>query len=112
VEHPLARKNRISYLGGIIPPSGSLDVDFILLSSFISTKYIVECSNEDEAVFSCWEMTACRESATVTDSIYNKIGNPMNLTVEFLIVGSDAVLRIGNNEAYPVSVRALRLNLS
>ena len=103
--------NPVNLIGTIPAGGGTLDLDTLVLSSFRSNKYIIQFFNTAEAKFKQLEMATSKKSGDVSDQVHSKVGDILGVEAKFLVSGTDVVLRLTNNEAFIVSVSALRFNL-
>lgn len=108
---PIARVKTQSRLVADIPAGQTIDFDTLPLSVYKSNKYLMQYSNDTEGVVGQLEMATSKKNSDVSDQIYSKVGDNIDVDAQFLISGSDAILRLTNNEAFVVRVVALRFNL-
>jgi hypothetical protein len=97
-------------IAGTIPATSSLDLTTIALSSLCSVRFTICVFNSVEDKWCSFEMLAGRQSGSdVEDTVYAKVGDPLDFAVQFLVVGSDAILRITNNESFSLTVDGVRI---
>ena len=87
-------------------------LDTIPLSDFKGLKYIISYCNETEVKFKTLELLASKAGADVKDTVYAKVGDIIDIDVEFIKSGTDAELTFTNNESFDVDVSAFRVKLS
>lgn len=93
-----------------IPGSGSGNVDVILYSTLCAVDYQLCVYNPTEDVWTSFRLYGSKKSGgTVEDTLYSVIGDNFDFDVEFLVVTTNAVLRITNNETYPLTVEGIRI---
>jgi hypothetical protein len=99
-----------SNISGTVATTATEDIDTIVLSGLCSVKYLICVFNSSEDKYCSFELHGTRKSgSSVEDTLYAKIGDPLDFTVEFVVVGSDAVLRITNNETFTITVDGVKI---
>ena len=111
MEHPVAKKRIAKAIEFEIDPSETLSADTYPFSDLRGLKYIITTSPLDGSKISALEMLACKKSSDVSDSVYCKIGDTLDVAAQFLRSGSDTLLRLTNNEAFTVRVSLLRFEI-
>ena len=99
-------------LSGTVPATSTLDLDSMPLSSFKSCKYFIEIENSTLSTAVSFDLSGFVKGANIYDSVYNKIGDQIAYTVNFVQQGPDAVLRFQNLGPSPILVKAVRINLN
>jgi hypothetical protein len=94
----------------IVQSASSLEIDSNLFSEFKGTKYYVQAFSESNNLYKSFEMIASREGAGVSDSLFAKIGDTIDLEFNFNLSGPSAILTATNNESFPVSIVLTKLN--
>lgn len=94
----------------IVAPSQTLDIDSNLLSEFKGTKYYIQSYSDTNSVYKTIEMLVTKEGSGVSDSVFGRIGDNIDLDFVFGVIGSNAVLSATNNESFPVSIILTKLN--
>lgn len=85
-----------------VPSLATVSLDKIPLSQYRSTKYLVEMAGG--GLYKSLEMWASRQGATVNDSVYAKIGDALDISLNLGLSGPDVILSATNNEAFSVTV--------
>lgn len=80
--------------------------DTVALSTFNRISYII--SIKSTTGIKSFNMSVFKVGASVSDSIYNRYDNGLDVEVNAIISGSDAQLEIVNNEAEGIEVNFLR----
>lgn len=102
--------NRWSRTEHIVSTTQTLDIDSNLFSEFKGTKYYIQAYSESNNVYKTLEMLATKEGFGVSDSVFSRIGDNINLEFIFDVIGLNAVLSVSNNESFPVSIILTKLN--
>jgi hypothetical protein len=105
-----AFSNRWSRTEHVVSTAQTLDIDTNLFSEFYGTKYYIQAFNEANNLYKSLELIATRQGSEVSDSVFGKIGDTIDLEINFNLSGSIAVLTVTNNESFPVSVVLTKLN--
>jgi len=108
VEHPVATKRIAKAIEIEIDPSETKTADSYRFEDLRALKYLITARPLDGSKNSAFEALVCKKSSDVSDSIYSKIGDHLNLSTQFLKSGSDMELRITNGEPETLSVSLLR----
>ncbi len=95
-------------LTGTIPPGDSVDLDTLPLVEFSFTKYIIRLFNTAQAKHRGLELVASKKSGGVSDQVYSTVGDSLDVDVNFTTAATDTLLRLANNESYPVSYTILK----
>ena len=90
-----------------IPTSGTVDVDTIDVGEVCAIKYVI-CLQGDGKTQSS-EFFVSAKGADFVDTKYATLGDSLAVSVNFLKVGSDGVLRLVNSEAFAVTATVIRL---
>lgn len=102
--------NNDSAISDTVAASATEDIDTIDLDDLCSVKYLLCVHNVTEDKYCSFELYGTRSTGNgVTDTLYAKIGDVLDFTVEFLVVGTDAILRITNNETFTLTVSGVKI---
>jgi hypothetical protein len=107
---PVARQRIASKAlsGQIAGNGGVLDLETIPFASFVSTEYLINISSETESKFYTLKLIATKKNSDVSDQIYNKEGDLLQIATNVIKSGSDVILRLVNDEIYQVDVRCTK----
>lgn len=95
-------------LEGEIPASTTLDIDSFLISDLKLVKYLQCFYNVSEDKYKTQEMIGSKENSVLTDQVYSRNGQALDLNVNLVQVSTDGKLRIVNNESFVVSFSILK----
>jgi len=104
----LSRVSRTKALDGIIPAGGSLDLDVIDFDDFGSVKYLLRFTNPGKTKTMALNAFGTRQGSDVEDTIYGKIGDQINISLNLVVDGTDVVLRLSTIESFNVEVSGLK----
>ncbi len=100
----LQRVSGVPRINGVIPALSSEDFDTQPFVSFSATKYLIKVVNPDDSNSQALEMYGAKILTDVSDQVYAKFPDGLNIGVKLLKVASDVTLRISNNENFAVNV--------
>jgi hypothetical protein len=92
-----------------IGPGQTVNLDTVLYSALTSKKYIIDISIAAQNRFKAFEMLVSKKGTDVTDSIFAKLGDQVNVSVNFSKISTDAILAATNNEAVSVVLNILKI---
>jgi hypothetical protein len=84
----------------------TLTIDTQAYADFKSNKFLIDAKTATKQ--NSLEIFATKLGTDVSDSIYAKLGDSINLVFEFVKITSDAVLRVTNNELVSVEINKLK----
>ena len=95
---------------GTVPANDSTDFDTLQLANYPSTKYLIRAAKPDASNFQTIELTASRIGNEVDDIVHTKFPLGLSVTARALRDGTDALLRVTNNEAFDVDISIVKIN--
>lgn len=94
----------------ILAASSTLDADSIKLAFFLGVKYVLHFRNETEDVYKTIELLSTRSSGDeLEDNVTGNLGDPISVSTNVVVDGTDVVLRLTNNESYELKVSISKL---
>jgi len=97
---------------GVVAAGGEADFDILPFDDVAGIEYQLTILNATENKYLGMKVHANREDSEISYNVSDKIGDPLSKTVQVLKVGSDAVLRVSNGEAFPLTVSGIRAKRS
>lgn len=79
------------------------------LALFGARKYLVHVSNATQGKYKSVEVWASRKGSEVNESVYAKLGDALDVSLNWFVVGPDIQLQITNDEAFSVDVVVTKL---
>ena len=99
----------IDSFSATVPSLATVDVDTLLLSSLCSVDYKFCVFNVAEDKYRSFKMLGTKMSAgTLEDTLHSIIGDTLSFDVDFVVVATDAILQITNNELFTLTVAGVR----
>lgn len=90
----------------LIPPLSSVDIATTALNAFCAIRYHMCVKNPTSTLFRSFMLHGGKKTDTILEhSIYASLGGGLNFSTNFSVSGSDALLTVTNNEAFPLTVR-------
>ncbi len=90
-----------------IDPSDTEDLDTVPISTFCSGYYVI-CF-QGGGLTKTVHLIVSAAGSDFKDTVHAVLGDSLSVTVKFLKVGTDGVLRLGNGEAFAVTATVQRL---
>ena len=87
-----------------ITSSQTINTLSVSTESFRTAKYIFSFWNDSENKAKSMEMIVNNINSAITDSIYGRLGNVINVNVDAKINGGNMFIEITNNESYTVEL--------
>ena len=92
-------------LAKTVPAASTIVVDVLPLASFKLAKFVVQMQNVPNNKYKSLEILASRRGASqVNDSVYAKVGDSINVSLNVLVSGSDVQLQAVNAESFDVDL--------
>jgi hypothetical protein len=95
-----------------IEPGETKVVDSIPLDAFYSLDYFVSIRNQDVSKNRTLKMTIAREQSSLKDSVYSKVGSPIQYEINAVPSGGVMNLEVKNNEAFQLRLIGKRIAIS
>lgn len=97
-----------------IPPGETRDIDTIPFVNYVVAKWLLAVIDDAETLLQSYEVHGqyLAASPNPTHNRFSQIGDRIHNTVTLVPVASTLVLRITNNEAYTINVKAARYDLN
>ena len=93
-----------------VPASSTVDVDNLAYGTYGGSYYIVNVSNCSNNIYTQFIINAIKNPPSdIKDSIVQKLGTPVDISLNVLVVGSEVRVRITNNESFQLDVVVSRL---
>jgi len=105
----LSRVSRTKAIDGIIPASGSLDIDANDFDDFGAIKYLLHFKNASGSLNMALNCFGVKRGSDVEDTVFGKLGDSIQVSLNLIIDGSDVVLRLSTTETFNVEVSGLKL---
>lgn len=96
-------------LNGTANASTTVVADTALLSSFVSTKYVIEIRDNTQAEFLFCEMLVFYDGSEIKETVYGKITNGIDVNLDTQINGTDYEFLITNNESISLTYKIAKL---
>ena len=95
-----------------VSPSSTAILTTLPLASFRVKKFYIEAYSDAENKYKAMEMLATRKGAMgVNDTVYSRIGDPLNISLNLTVSGADVSLSVINNESFAIGVVVTQLTL-
>jgi len=94
---------------GTINPGATLQGDIIDLTTFLSQRYLIRLKSVAQGRDLQFELAAYEDSGKIFESVFGKVGNSLNVAVNFSIASPNAVLDLTNNESFAVGYTILKV---
>lgn len=94
-------------VSGTVLAASTLELDANALTNFSMLRYFLAAKAGTTA--KSMDISVVNQDGVLSDSIFGRVGTPLSLQVALIVLGSDAVLRITNPNAFNVDVEAIRL---
>lgn len=95
-------------LTGTIPSGDTLDFDIMPYSTFDAVEYLIKIKRQSSDLVKALTLVGSKKNSDVSDQIYSKVGEEINVDANFLKDGTDTKLRLVNNESFDVDVSILK----
>ena len=105
------KKSDWEFFEGEIAGGSSQDFDSIPFSELKTRLFVVHVESEAGDLFRSEQILAQRSDSDVRDVSHSKIGDNLQVSIQYLKSGSDAFLRVTNSESFLVSVSIQRLKM-
>ena len=92
-----------------VGPGLTISVDTIPLECFNSLEYQLSVTNSDESLRKSLKLFVQKTDTDVEDTLFSKLGDPIQIEVSSEKVGQNLEIRVKNNEAYQLKANLLRL---
>lgn len=101
---PIWQRERLT-----LPAGQTLVADTHALSSFKGITYIIQFWNDAQAVARSDHVDLVQYNSQVRETVTNRLGANVNVSIKPLVVGSDMTLELTNGEAFDLEVELNRL---
>lgn len=99
-------------VSGSVSPSTTNIVDIQALADMQGLRYMLCYWNDANDKRRLLDISVVKKTGSLKDIVYGKIGDSLDVAVDFGISGSDLQMSITNNEAFPVDFQLARLILT
>lgn len=100
----IASSSASTSISETVPASDTLDVPLAIFDDFLKANLEIALFSTSEAKYRGLEATLIKQTSDLSDSIYGKIGDNLKVSLNFLKVGSEVILRLTNTEIFDVSL--------
>ena len=94
-----------------IPASSTTTIDTNLLSSFSRIDYIINFKDNPVTVTKSMKVVVQNNAGTITDSVSERMGGPINVQIANTDDAVDQFLEITNNESFALDVTYLKAKI-
>lgn len=98
----------------IIPPGETRDIDATTFTTYAAAKWLITVVDDAESQIQSYEVHGHYLSSkpTPTHTISSHIGDRIHNVVSLAVVTSTLILRVTNNELYPITVRSAKYDIA
>lgn len=105
------KKSDWEFFEGEVAGGSSGDFDAVALADLKTRLFVVHIESDAGDLFRSEQILAQRSDDDVRDVSHSKIGDNLQVSIQYLKSGSDAFLRVTNSESFLVHVSIQRLKM-
>ena len=92
-----------------VAAGAATNIDSAPLAGGVSRKYFIDFAIPSEDRYRAVEMFTSRQGTSVTDNVYARLGDAIDVSLNFVVIGADGVVQVVNNELVPVTITIFKI---